>query len=293
MPDIIAAGSKTKRAGLITPLFLVVAKKSVYYFATFVVTGFSFAADVRESDTRILLSPSLLYFDYTEFNKADEVLDRELGWLNGVEIRLDHALTTRWSANIYTTFFTGNVDYTGQTQQNAPHNTDSDTRLFRLGAKAETDIYKATRLFLGVQSHQWVRDIQDTGNVSGISEEYRWLEYTVGIKSGFDIDQRNALNFEIAYLITRDASIDVDLSRVNFGSAKLDIGDGSGGRFTLNWRRVTDSNMHYGLTFFHEAWDFGRSNTKATQGGSSSVLVTEPRSQTRLTVIQFNIEYRF
>ena len=80
---------------------------------------------------------------------------------------------------------------------------------------------------------------------------------------------------------------------MDYGSARLDIGDGTGGRLNLSWKRLSENNTRYGLSLFFEGWDFGRSNTKLTQGGSSSVFVTEPRSETRNIGLKFNIEYMF
>ena len=147
---------------------------------------------------------------------------------------------------------------------------------------------------LSVHSHiKWQRDIRDNNNISGINETYKWLEYSIGLNSDLFINQKDVFNIEAAYLIIRNGTIDVDLSRVNLGSTTLDLGDGTGGRLNLNWKRISENNTRYGLSLFFEGWDFGRSNTKQTQGGSSIVFVTEPRSETRNIGLKFNIEYSF
>jgi len=247
----------------------------------------------NDTNTQLSLSPSLLHFDYTEFNTSDQVLDRELGWLSGIEVKLSHAITADWLINIHSSYYQGTVDYDGQTQQGDPHTTDTRTNLFRYGARIEKVAYQKTHLFIGAQSHQWKRDIKDNNSVSGINETYKWIEYSFGLNADILIYQKDIFNIEAAYLLTRNATIDVDLSRVDFGSATLEIGNGTGGRLNLNWKRISGNNTHYGLSLFFEAWDFGRSNTKQTQGGSSSVFVTEPKSETRNIGLKFNIEYYF
>jgi len=245
------------------------------------------------AETRLTLSPSLLYFDYTEFNTTNEILDRELGWLPGLELKLSHTITSGWRFELNSTYYQGTVDYVGQTQTGVPHMTDTGTKLLRLGGRIQKAIYEKTQLFAGAQSHQWNRDIRDNNNISGIDETYKWLEYTIGLSYDILLNPDNVLNLEAAYLVTRNATINVDLSRVNLGSAKLDIADGTGGRVNLNWKTAYTDNTHIGLSFFFEAWDFGRSNTKPTQGGTSAIFITEPGSETRNTGLKFNIEYSF
>lgn len=245
------------------------------------------------AETQLRLSPSLLHFDYTEFSTTDSVLDRERGWLPGIELELTQAFVPDWYIRLSSSYYRGAVDYNGQTQANTPHQTQTDTTLLRLGARIEKTVMDNTNLFVTTQTHRWRRDIRNNNNISGILETYKWLEFSAGFNYAYLINPDNALKLEIAYLVTRNATIDINLSRDKLGTAVLDIGDGSGGRANLNWQATYTNNTHIGLTLFFEAWDFGRSNTKPTQGGTTTVFVTEPRSETRNTGIKFNIEYNF
>jgi len=245
------------------------------------------------AESQLTLSPSLVHFDYTEFGTANETLDRELGWLPGLEFKLSHTITTNWSVDIYSAYYQGTVDYDGQTQSGNSLTTNTDTMLLRFGGQITTELYKKTGVFAGTQLHQWNRDINSTANTSGIDEIYNWVEYSIGIKSDFFINQNNNLNIDIAYLLIRNTDLDVDLSRVDLGSTTLDLGDGTGTRLNLNWKRIAPDNTHYDLSLFIELWEFGRSNSKLTQGGSPNVLVTEPRSETQNIGVKLNIEYVF
>ena len=246
-----------------------------------------------QSNTQLILSPSLVHFDYTEFNTFNEVLDQELGWLSGIEVGLNHAITASWSININSSYHQGTVDYDGKTQQGEPHTTDTKTKLFRYSARIEKSIYQKMFLFASVQSHNWKRNIQDNNNISGLSENYKWIEYAIGANADIFTLPKDIFNVEVAYLITRNGTINVDLSRVNLGSTTLDLGDGTGGRLIFNWKRRSENNTRYGMSLFFEAWDFGRSNTKQTQGSPSIVFVTEPRSETQNIGLKVNIEYSF
>ncbi len=245
------------------------------------------------AETQLTISPSLLHFDYTEFSTTDKVLDRELGWLPGIEAKLNHAITPKWLLNIHTAYYQGTVDYDGHTTLGIPHTTDTKTRLIRLGLKIERQIIENTHLFIGIQSHQWQRLIQDNNYVNGLDETYKWIEYSIGLNTDIFIYQKDVVNIEAAYLLTRNGTLDVDLSRADRGSTRLNLGDGTGGRLNLNWKRISENNTRYGLSLFIEGWDFGQSNTKITQGGSPNIPVSEPRSETRNIGLKFNIEYSF
>ncbi len=245
------------------------------------------------AETTFVISPSLLHFDYTEFSTTNHELDRETGWLPGLEASLNQTITPDWLLSINTSYFQGTVDYNGETQAGVPHTTDTDTNLFRLGAQVNRLIYKNISLFVGAQAHQWKRDIKDNNNISGIYEVYKWREYSVGLNSDFSFTQKDIINLQASFLLIRDATILVDLSRVNLGTTTLDLGDGTGARLNLSWVHQYKNNISYGLGLFFEAWQFGRSNTKQTQNSSAIIFVTEPRSETRNIGLQFNIEYLF
>jgi len=248
---------------------------------------------IADAETRLSASPSLLYFDYTEYSTTDQILNNETGWLPGLQARLAHALTSNWSVEINTSYYLGSVDYDGQTQAGAPHTTDTDTRLFRLGARLDRLVYKDIRLFASVQSQQWQRDINDNNDVSGIDETYEWLEYSVGLNTYFTITEKDKIKLEASYLLTRDATVYVDLSRVSLGTTTLDLGDGTGARLDLDWRHQYNNDINFGIGLSFEGWEFGRSNTRQTDNSSTIIFVTEPRSETINTVLKFNIEYMF
>lgn len=255
------------------------------------ISGNGYAID--ELNTQLSLSPSLLHFDYTEFSTTNEVLDRESGWLTGIEVKLRHDVTSDWLINIYSSYYQGTVDYDGQTQSGIPHTTDTEMELIRLGASIERSIIENMHLFAGVQSHRWQRNIQDNNNVSGLDETYKWLEYSIGLNSDIPVTAKDHVNLSASYLFIRNATIYVDLSKINLGSATLDIGDDTGARLNATWTHQHKNNTHYGIDVFFEAWRFGRSNTKQTQNSTSIVFVTEPRSETQNIGITFNFGTRF
>ena len=267
-------------------------KKIIILFVTLLCSS-TLAATESNTTKYFILSPSLLHFDYTEYSTTGTVLDRERGWLPGIEARLNYPFASTWSFDIHSSYHTGTVDYVGQTQSGTAHTTDTGTNLFRIGGKVNKKVYRELNVFVGAQLHQWDRDIKDNNNVSGIYEVYKWFEYSIGLSSDVFVNQNDTFNVDVAYLLIRNGTLDVDLSRVDLGTTQLDLGDSNGARLNLNWKRINENNIHYGISLFFEGWDFGRSNTKSTTGGSPNVLVTEPRSETRNAGLKFNIEYLF
>ena len=245
------------------------------------------------ADTSYSLSPGLFHFDYTEFDTNDTLLDREQGWLPGIKLKLNHQLSDDYLISISSAYYQGTVTYDGQTQSGTPHITDTDTQLFRLGARFQANIYSDIDLFIGTRLHQWIRDIKDKNSISGITETYRWEEYSIGLNANIFIRKNDALNIDIAYLLTRYADMKADLSRIDAGTTVLNLGDGDGARLKLEWSRKSSNERFYGLSIFVESWDFGRSNTRFTQGGATNLLITEPKSETRNTGLEINFGYNF
>ena len=252
-----------------------------------------FNSTLAFAEIQLTLSPSFLYFDYTEFSTTDQALDRETGWLPGFKAKLNYSITPEWLINIHTAYYQGTVDYDGQTQSGIAHSTDTKTKLTRLGASVERSLIENIRLFIGAQSHHWQRNIQDSNNISGLDETYKWLEYTTGLNVDFPVTAKDIIKLEAGFLFIRNATIDVDLSKINSGTATLGIGDGTGARLNATWTQQHVNNTRYGLGIFFEAWHFGRSNTKQTQNSSSIIFVTEPRSETKNIGLKLNIEYIF
>ena len=245
------------------------------------------------AETQLSLSPSLFRFDYSEFSTRDRLLNREMGWLPGIDLRLNHTINTDWSFDVYGAYFLGTVNYAGETQSGRPASTKTKTDLLRIGGQVNRKLYEKTQLFLGARLHRWDRNIQNSSDVTGLDETYKWREYSIGLNSYIYKNTNDTLSVEVAYLLIRNATMHVDLSRIDYGSATLDLSDGTGGRLKISWDRQHVKNTRYGVSFVVEGWEYGRSNTKQTQGGSIVALVTEPRSETLNVQLQFNIKHSF
>lgn len=243
-----------------------------------------------EWDTSLRLSPGLIHFDYTEFSSLGLTLNNESGWLPGIGLSVATVHDSGWKFEASIVRYQGTVDYDGLTQQGDSHSTQTDTRFTRAGLQISKDLLPKLDMVAGFTSHEWIRDIRNNNSVYGLLEKYRWHEYALGLRLSLLDTPADDFDIEGSYLITRDNTIDIDLSRLDLGSAVLDIKDGDGGRIRGTWLRHIEEDFRAGLALTYEAWDFGRSNTKVTSGGSSSVFVTEPRSETRNISLTFMLQ---
>lgn len=228
-----------------------------------------------KAESQFSIAPTLLHFDYTEFSKSGVVLDKETGWIPGLQLQLNKPFGEQWRIAFELTGYDGSVDYEGNTQ------TTTEATIIRFGARIETPITSQTDLVFGATHHEWQRDIQDSSTLSGLFEIYRWWEISLGISSQFWAKDTQSWRAEAVLLRTVNPTIHVDISRADLGKTDLDLGTEWGARLQLSWTGAVNPKWQYGFKVFYEAWDFGRSGSKTTSGGAISLPVVEPRSETR------------
>jgi len=245
------------------------------------------------ANTFFSLRPTLHHFDYTEFGTTGQQLDRETGWIPGIGFQLHTKLSKLLYASIDISRYDGAVDYNGQTQARAPHTTTTDEIIDQFGFRLAIPITAKTELFGSQKYLNWKRDIKNNSGVFGLFEEYTWQETSVGVKTKLWQKNNQKIFVEIGLLYISNPEIFVDLSRINQGSATLQIGEKIGGRAQLEWKRIGIDTWSFGLNSYLEYWKFDRSNTGITQGGSPNVFITEPKSGTQNIGLQFVITRSF
>ncbi|MDH5387768.1 MAG: hypothetical protein OEY06_04905 [Gammaproteobacteria bacterium] len=247
---------------------------------------------IARAESEFSLTPSLMHFDYTEFSYNGTVLDRETGWVPGIQFQLAHDINDQLNIELGISTYGGNVDYAGHTQSGLPHNTRTNEGLTRIDTRFIAPLLPDTNIYLATKFHQWDRNIYSNNGVAGIFEQYQWWEISVGGRISFWIKNNQAWIADIAILRTINPTLYVDLSSVDAGNADLNLGSDTGARLQLMWEISTNERYTYGINTFYEIWDFGISDTKNTTGGSSSFSIFEPRSETRHIGIQFQLNFK-
>ena len=261
------------------------------YLIVFIIT-FVCSFDIR-AETQFSIAPSLMHFDYTEFASDNSVLDCETGWLAGIQFKLAQNLSNQLGIELEISAQDGKVDYAGHTQSGLPHNTQTNEGLIRIGARLIAPILSNSHIYLATQHHQWKREIYSNNGVAGLFEKYQWWEISAGSRILLWSRDNQAWIADIAILRTLNPTLFVDISSVDAGYANLDLGSDTGARLQLMWKIAETDQYTYGINAFYEIWDFGISDVKQTQGGSTSFSVFEPRSETRHSGIQFQLKLKY
>jgi len=246
-----------------------------------------------KAESQFSITPSLMHFDYTEFNFNGSVLDRETGWIPGIQFRLTQDLLNQLNIELEISTYGGNVDYSGQTQTGLPHHTQTNEKLLRFGAHLIAALSPNTDIYLATKYHQWDRNIRSNNGVASLFEQYQWWEISAGSRILFWIKDGQSWIADIAILQTISPTIYVDLSSVDAGSTDLNLGPDTGARLQLMWKTSADDHYTYGINAFYEIWGFGVSNTQSTSGGSSSLSIYEPESKTRHAGIQLQLNFNY
>ena len=249
-----------------------------------------FSASLR-SETVIAVAPAFLHFDYTEYNTSNRVLDRETGWIPGLQLVGNTKITEYLRMEFSAATYHGAVDYTGHTNKGRAHETRTDETLTHAGARLTGRLTAQTNLFLGMQFREWRRDIRDNNGVFGLFEIYRWQELSAGAEAVLLTNSTQQWRVEVSGLKVINPELFVDLGRVNAGTANLRLGEEFGSRFKLTWIYFLSDPWAMNVNAYVELWDFGRSDLQRTSNGAT--LVSEPRSETRNAGVQLAVQYTF
>ena len=245
------------------------------------------------AETQFTVAPSLLNFDYTEFNASGSILDRETGLIPGIQFLLSRDFSEQLSAELEISAYDGNVDYTGHTQSGLPHNTTTNEELFGIGARLIAPLSAHTDAYFGAKYQRWNRDIFSNNGIAGLFERYQWWELSAGTRISLRARENQSWIADIALLRTINPTIYVNLASVDGGNADLDLGADTGARLQLMWKLSKGNQTTYAINAFYELWGFGMSDSKATSGGSSSYFIFEPESKTRHSGVQFQLGFRY
>lgn len=235
-------------------------------------------ADENEASTTAWLGLSATSFDYEEFSDAGASLDREEGWLPGLQAGLTRDYG-RWFVEAGLQWSSGEADYSSP---QADTTTDEDIRNLELLAGIpwhSTDRQRAS-LVAGLGYREWRRDIRSTASASGLDETYRWGYGVLGLRGEqqFDAGTRVVVELQLTRTINPDIKVHFDNT---YDDVRLDLGAETGYRVNLRFDRELDANKSFWLSPWYEYWELGRSaDSVLTSNGTPAGTVFEPRSET-------------
>ena len=232
-----------------------------------------------------------LAFDYEEFSGAGDSLDRDEGWLPGVQAGLSRDYG-HWFLEGGLRWSSGQVDYTSPAASSKADEEVGDI-WFSAGVPVLMVGGTRTSLIAGLGYREWQREIRSTAEASGLDETYRWGYGLLGVRGEKSVGTGTRVVMDAQ--LTRPIHPDI---KVRFDSAyddvSLDLGERTGFRVDLTIDRKLDDTKAIWLTPWYEHWKLGRSNDSVLfSNGVPAGAVFEPRSETDNYGISIGMRWQF
>ncbi len=229
------------------------------------------------------LGVGLLQFEFEEFDAQDRRLVKESGWLPGLEGRFK-VTGQRATLSIDLGYYSGDVDYDGQTSAGVPidSTTDADILDIALEAAYQLPLGLPPRVYFyaGGGYRRWDRNIQSVGAVAGLDETYQWWRAETGVKLQLARGP-HAWDLEAGLLRTLSPQVEVDFG-ATFDTVTLDLGERWGWRTAAGWSHQVAPQLTAGVNVFYASWDLGQSGVETlTSNGVATGSVFQPRSESR------------
>jgi hypothetical protein len=249
-------------------------------------------ADAGNIATSVWLGVTALDFDYEEFDDQDESLNREEGWLPGVNVGASIA-SDRWFVEPSLLWSSGRVDY-----HSPDVDSETDEEILNLEILAGTPLFSSDRqrlsLVAGAGHRKWQRDIRSTPATLGLDETYSWYYGLLGLRGEheFNAHTRIVANFQV----TRTANPEIEVQfKENFADdVNLDLGEETAFKASFTLHRQLTGGASLWLSPWYERWDLGRSKVKDLyRDGDSIGTVWEPRSETHNYGISLGLQWQF
>ncbi len=247
-------------------------KTAVACLGFFMIPALAMAAD-GQSSSQVWLGLSVTDFQYKEFSDLDELLNREDGPVPGLRFAVASSAGSLL-IGLEATYQTGSVDYDGQLQNGTPHKTRTDETFIDVSFSLGRQFGMWSEVYLGGGYHQWDRDIQPSGRVSGLFERYTWIYVLLGGEQLLwqNGKHRLSLNAQMTYPINPTMALNIAGS----GDVSLDLGSQPGFRLQAPWRKRLASGLQLEVAPYYEYWQLGRSPDVRV----GTWIIHEPRSET-------------
>jgi len=250
-------------------------------------------AEAGSLTTAVWLGATALEFDYEEFDNQDNSLDREEGWLPGVNAGVSLE-GDRWFVESGLMWSSGQVDY------HAPPDDDSktDEEILNLEILAGTPVIVRDRqrlsLLAGAGYRKWNRDIHSTPEKLGLDETYRWFYWLLGLRGEHGYNERTRIIADAQVTRTMNPEIDARFKANYADDVNLDLGEETAFKVSLALHRKLTGSTSFWLMPWYERWDLGRSSVKNLyRDGVPIGTVWEPRSETSNYGISLGMRWQF
>ncbi len=242
------------------------------------------------------LGVSFMHFDYREFKDNGSLMDREKGYLPGIDAQLTH-VDGPYAISAHAAYFSHVIDYAGETVNGVPISTSTSETLTEFSAQLSRQLSlgesMAGTLYGGLGYREWKRDIHSTSTATGPMETYRWPYFFAGIQPRMLSSDGYELCADLHLIRSIRPAIRIDFHDL-YDNASLALGAAYGFRLGLPLRLARQNGITLTFEPYWEQWKFGRSSTEAlTKNSASAGTVFEPKSETRAYGLTLGVASNF
>jgi hypothetical protein len=245
----------------------------------------------------ITLGVTATDFDYREFDSTNYEIDSENGTLPGLKIGA-RVFAGSFFVGVDASYVRGEADYRADINGTLLRSTTDQTITnFAVsgGWQVALDDRTTAAVSAGYGERRWQRDIQSTSSAYGLSEDYHWPYFSLGVEGIYKLRPRHSLALSLKWLRTRNADISVDFKSDRYDATTFDLPEGDGYEVAVRWDFHLQPSLVFSISPVYRTWDIPRSNSfKLNYNGmTTNSLVTEPRSETEEIELVFSVTKRW
>lgn len=219
---------------------------------------------------------------YQEFDAAHQELNRESGYLPGLQFRWRQALSRHWGVQLQAGRSRGVLTYNGQTQAGSAYRTDTQEGVSQLDA---TLWYQPPdsrwQLSAGLGQSVWQRHIRSRGNTLALHERYQWRKLSAGLEYRWPWSSRLSLALGATGSLLWHGQLQVELQSLGYGTPLVPLKNGRQISAQLGIAYQLTSAWQLQLGHQQQQHWFPRSRRVAASNGQNQVFLHEPENQNR------------
>jgi hypothetical protein len=260
------------------------------------------------AQTKFIIAPGIMNFDYVETDADGTFLDGEKGSISGLKLGVNVKTKSKIDFGFTFEYYSGLVDYDGHLQsltdppdlnvEMAPFKSETEETVNSLAGYIITPISPSTpglSIYGSLTTKIWERLIKgrfvtEDGNlgqpinqfVPDTYEKYEWWQFDIGLLYKVSVTPKSYMNFKGGFLRTLNPTMRVSTSNLN-------LGEKWGYELGAEWLYKITQKHSLGVGGEYNYWEFGRSNLVFDSGLEDFIL--EPDSESKMFVFRLIYEY--
>jgi hypothetical protein len=223
---------------------------------------------------------------YKEYSSNGTLLDTEKGWLNAHALSFKSELSQAHSLLFSLSESYGTLPYVGHTQNGSPHVTRTQEKHseYHISYFYSPSINRTHTYGIGIDHHDWLREIQPGNGVLGLNEDYSWDGISV-----YHIFEKSQWQFASSLSYLYSGNVEVDLSEVGSGFINVPLHSGLQAEYGITFITPITAKLSV-LSNLIGVWRYIPKG-EPVQVGNTAFL--EPESEFLQMGVSIGIKYSF